>query len=60
MAALGLDSMTLRNRQLDEVGLAFVPWVAFLDDRCIHLSCAVSSAAIVDGLVFFRVVRPPF
>jgi aspartate aminotransferase len=46
----GLDSMTLRNRQLDDVGLAVVPGVAFWDDRCIRLSCAVSSATIVDGL----------
>jgi aspartate aminotransferase len=42
--------MTLRNRQLDDVGLAVVPGVAIWDDRCIRLSCAVSSATIVDGL----------
>jgi aspartate/methionine/tyrosine aminotransferase len=49
-AAFGLDSMTLCNRQLDDVGLAVVPGVAFWDDRCIRLPCAVSSATIVDGL----------
>ena len=46
----GLDSMTLCNRLLDEVGLAVVPGVAFGDDRCIRLSCAASPATIQDGL----------
>ena len=46
----GLDSMTLCNRLLDEVGLAVVPGVAFGDDRCIRLSCAASPATIDDGL----------
>lgn len=46
----GLDSMTLCNRLLDEVGLAVVPGVAFGDDRCIRLSCAASPASIHDGL----------
>ncbi len=46
----GLDSMTLCNRLLDEVGLAVVPGVAFGDDRCIRLSCAASPATIEDGL----------
>ena len=42
--------MTLCNRLLDEVGLAVVPGVAFGDDRCIRLSCAVGPATIEDGL----------
>ena len=46
----GLNSMTLCNRLLDEVGLAVVPGVAFGDDRCIRLSCAASPATIEDGL----------
>jgi aspartate aminotransferase len=46
----GLDSMTLCNRLLDEVGLAVVPGVAFGDDRCIRLSCAAAPAAIEDGI----------
>ena len=46
----GLDSMTLCNRLLDEVGLAVVPGVAFGDDRCIRLSCSASPATIEDGL----------
>jgi aspartate aminotransferase len=46
----GLDSMTLCNRLLDEVGLAVVPGIAFGDDRCIRLSCAASPATITDGL----------
>lgn len=46
----GLDSMTLCNRLLDQVGLAVVPGVAFGDDRCIRLSCAASPATIEDGL----------
>ena len=46
----GLDSITLCNRLLDELGLAVVPGVAFGDDRCIRLSCAASPASISDGL----------
>ncbi len=53
-SAWGLDSMTLCNRLLDEVGLAVVPGVAFGDDRCIRLSCAASSEAIEDGLERLR------
>jgi aspartate aminotransferase len=50
LSSFGLDSMTLCNRLLDEVGLAVVPGVAFGDDRCIRLSCAASEATILDGL----------
>jgi aspartate aminotransferase len=50
VSAHELDSMTLCNRLLDEVGLAVVPGVAFGDDRCIRLSCAASPATISDGL----------
>ena len=50
VSAYGLDSMTLCNRLLDEVGLAVVPGIAFGDDRCIRLSCAASEATIDDGL----------
>lgn len=50
MSSWGLDSMTLCNRLLDEVGLAVVPGVAFGDDRCIRLSCAASPETIQDGL----------
>ena len=46
----GLDSMTLCNRLLDEVGLAVVPGIAFGDDRCIRLSCAAAETTIDDGL----------
>jgi aspartate aminotransferase len=54
VGAWGLDSMTLCNRLLDEVGLAVVPGVAFGDDRCIRLSCAASPATIDDGLERLR------
>ena len=50
----GLDSMTLCNRLLEEVGLAVVPGVAFGDDRCIRLSCAASDATLLDGLERLR------
>jgi aspartate aminotransferase len=50
LSSFGLDSMTLCNRLLDEVGLAVVPGVAFGDDRCIRLSCAASEDTILDGL----------
>ena len=49
-SAWGLDSMTLCNRLLEEVGLAVVPGVAFGDDRCIRLSCASAAAMLLDGL----------
>ena len=49
-SAWGLDSMTLCNRLLEEVGLAVVPGVAFGDDRCIRLSCASAAATLLDGL----------
>jgi len=49
-SAWGLDSMTLCNRLLEEVGLAVVPGVAFGDDRCIRLSCAAADATLFDGL----------
>jgi aspartate aminotransferase len=49
-----MDSMTLCNRLLDEVGLAVVPGVAFGDDHCIRLSCAASPASIDDGLERLR------
>jgi aspartate aminotransferase len=54
VSSWGLDSMTLCNRLLEEAGLALVPGVAFGDDRCIRLSCAASSAAILDGLERLR------
>ncbi len=54
VSAHGLDSMTLCNRLLDEVGLAVVPGVAFGDDRCIRLSCAAAPATIDDGLARLR------
>ncbi len=50
VSAYGLDSMTLCNRLLEEVGLAVVPGGAFGDDRCIRLSCAASPDTIGDGL----------
>ena len=50
VSAWGLDSMTLCNRLLDEVGLAVVPGIAFGDDRCLRLSCAASTETIQDGL----------
>ena len=54
MSHYGIDSITLCNRLLDELGLAVVPGVAFGDDRCIRLSCAASPASISDGLERLR------
>ena len=54
LSAHGLDSVTLCNRLLDEVGLAVVPGAAFGEDRCIRLSCAASKQAIDDGLERLR------
>ena len=50
ISAFGLDSMTFCQQLLDQQGLAVVPGVAFGDDRCIRLSCAVTTATIDDGL----------
>ena len=43
-------SMEFCRRALEDEGLAAVPGLAFGDDRCIRLSCAVSSETINDGL----------
>ena len=45
------DSMSFCRRALDDAGLAVVPGVAFGEDRCIRLSCAVSDETIKDGLL---------
>ena len=50
ISAYGLDSMTFCQQLLNQQGLAVVPGVAFGDDRCIRLSCAVTTATIDDGL----------
>jgi aspartate aminotransferase len=42
--------MTFCQQLLDQQGLAVVPGVAFGDDRCIRLSCAVTTVTIDDGL----------
>ena len=44
------DSLEFCRRALDDQGLAVVPGIAFGDDRCIRLSCAVSREKINDGL----------
>ena len=44
------DSMEFCRRALEDEGLAVVPGVAFGDDRCIRLSCAVSRETIATGL----------
>ena len=44
------DSVEFCNRALESFGLAIVPGLAFGDDRCVRLSCAVSPEAIDDGL----------
>ena len=43
--------MAFCRRALDDAGLAVVPGVAFGEDRCIRLSCAVSDETIKDGLL---------
>ena len=44
------DSVDFCRRALEEQGLALVPGVAFGDDTCIRMSCAVSHETIEDGL----------
>ena len=43
-------SMDFCRRALEQAGLAVVPGLAFGNDRCIRLSCAVSRETIGDGL----------
>jgi aspartate aminotransferase len=43
-------SMDFCRRALEQAGLAVVPGLAFGNDRCIRLSCAVSRETIRDGL----------
>ena len=43
-------SMDFCRRALEQAGLAVVPGLAFGNDRCIRLSCAVSRETISDGL----------
>ncbi len=43
-------SMDFCRRALEQAGLAVVPGLAFGNDRCIRLSCAVSREKIRDGL----------
>jgi aspartate aminotransferase len=50
VSAYGLGSMQFCDQLLEREGLALVPGGAFGDDRCVRLSCAVSSATIDDGL----------
>ena len=47
-------SMDFCRRALEQAGLAVVPGLAFGDDRCIRLSCAVSRETIRDGLSRLR------
>ncbi len=48
------DSLVFCERALEEEGLAIVPGGAFGDDRCVRLSCAVSSETIAEGLSRFK------
>ena len=45
------DSMEFCRQALEQEGLAVVPGLAFGDDRCIRLSCAVADETINDGLM---------
>ena len=49
-------SMDFCRRALDQQGLAVVPGLAFGDDRCIRLSCAVSRETIRDGLTRLKLL----
>ena len=44
------DSTSLCNRLLEEAGVAFVPGIAFGDDRCIRLSYAVDDKTLALAL----------
>ena len=45
------DSMEFCRQALEQEGLAMVPGLAFGDDRCIRLSCAVADETINEGLM---------
>ena len=44
------DSLLFCEKALEEFGLAVIPGIAFGDNECIRLSCAVSNETIIDGL----------
>jgi aspartate aminotransferase len=50
VGSYGLGSVGFCEKLLEQEGLALVPGAAFGDDRCVRLSCAVSSATIDEGL----------
>ena len=45
-----INSINFCKLALDKVGLALVPGIAFGEDQCVRVSCAVSSEKIIDGL----------
>ena len=45
-----ISSIDFCKIALDEVGLSLVPGIAFGEDSCVRLSCAVSSQTISDGV----------
>ena len=45
-----ISSIEFCKIALEEVGLSMVPGIAFGDDSCIRLSCAVSSETIAEGI----------
>ena len=46
----GIKSIQFCKRALEDYGLALIPGIAFGDDNCIRISCAVSSKTIKDGI----------
>ena len=55
-----VDSMEFCRQALEQEGLAVVPGIAFGDDRCIRLSCAVADETINDGLMRLKRVLRSF
>ena len=51
-------SVEFCERALEEVGLAMIPGIAFGDDNCVRLSCAVSNKTINDGLDRLKKLLP--
>ncbi len=45
------DSLSFCKLALEKVGLAIVPGIAFGEDRCIRISCAVSTETIKEGVL---------
>ena len=51
-----MNSIDFCKLALNEVGLSMIPGIAFGEDSCVRISCAVSNQTIIDGLNRLKVL----